>query len=366
MKCWLIITSFLCCLAGNAQDTLQPSDTVSYELTAYIDSYYGLHSSPLNSAPAPYFVSHNSVNQVGIIVAFLAFSFEHRLVRGKFTPGFGTYFNENYAQEKSTHRFIMEANAGFALWPKKGIWLDIGVLPSPYTNETAISKDHLCYSRALAGEYVPYYMTGARLTVPLNEKFTAYAAYYNGWQQIADKNNKPAVGAQLEFKPSSKHLISMEAYAGDERFANDPTYRMRYLIDAYWLYNLNGKWSASASAYWGGQETTIRKASENYWIQANVAVRRTFTKNWSLSARAEYFSDPNLAMLPYQNFQGTLSTDLGSATFSLAKKFGNFGLLRLEGRYFVAEQNVFNAGTRSDAFWGIISFTAWINKKGLL
>lgn len=366
MKIWSVIFGLFFSLSGSAQDSTAVNDTVHYELAAYLDSYIGFNTSQDISGTAPYFVSHNSLNQVGINVAFLSVAFNHRLVRGKLTPGFGTYFNENYAQEKAANRMIMEANVGFALSPKRGIWLDAGVLPSPYTNETAVSKDHLCYSRALAGEYVPYYLTGVRLTVPLADKFTLYAAYYNGWQQITDKNNRPAGGLQVEYRPNAKNLISVDAYAGDERYANDPSYRMRYLIDAYWLYNMNGKWSVSACAYWGMQETNLIPARDNAWYQGNVALRRTFKNGWSLSSRAEVFSDPNLAILPYQMNQPNTNTSLGSGTISVGKKMGDIGLLRLEGRYFYANQEVFENGSRPDAFWGLISFTAWFNKKGQL
>ncbi|NJN00112.1 MAG: outer membrane beta-barrel protein, partial [Phormidesmis sp. RL_2_1] len=52
------------------------------------------------------------------------------------------------------------------LFKNKQIWLDAGVFGSPYTNESAISKDHLMYTRSFAPEYVPYYLAGVKLSVP--------------------------------------------------------------------------------------------------------------------------------------------------------------------------------------------------------
>jgi hypothetical protein len=110
----------------------------------------------------------------------------------------------------------------------------------------------------------------------------------------------------------------------------------------------------------------VLSASDNSWYQANAALRRTFQKGWSLNGRLELFSDPNLAMLPYQTYQLSTSTTIGSGTIGVGKKMGDFGLLRLEGRYFVAEEDVFNIGTKPNAIWGLISFTAWFSKKGKL
>ncbi|MBL0083634.1 MAG: outer membrane beta-barrel protein [Saprospiraceae bacterium] len=85
-----------------------------------------------------------------------------------------------------------------------------------YTNESAISKDHLMYTRSLAPEYVPTIFSGVKLTMPISAKVTAYLYLLNGWQQIKDNNVNLAFGSQLEYRPDDQNLINWNTYIGDE------------------------------------------------------------------------------------------------------------------------------------------------------
>ena len=357
----LLVTLFLFQLV-NAQDSLPKKDSSSFSIRGYIDAYYGLHSDPTSTKRVPYFVTSNANNQININVAFIELAYTSKRVRAKLTPGFGSYFNENYSNETATFKHLMEAWAGVKLFKQKDIWLDAGILPSPYTNETTISKDHICYTRALAGEYVPYYLMGAKLSVPVGKKWMLYAAYYNGWQQITDLNNKPAGGIQAEFRPNDKHLINLDAYAGDEQSVFNPSYRNRYFVDAYWLYNMNGKWSASACAYFGTQQMVQQSAFEKNWFQINAAVRYTTKQAWSFGLRSEYFSDENSVLLPNSN-NGLATTALFSNTLSLGKAIQNNALVRLEGRQFIAPNKVFGTTQNSNsAYWVCLSLAVWLQK----
>jgi hypothetical protein len=190
---------------------------------AYADIYYGYDLSEPAGKNINYFVSANRHNELNINLAFIDLRYQSEKMRMRVVPGFGTYMNANYSSEPGTLRNLVEANAGFRLSEKKKIWIDAGVLGSPYTNESAISKDHLMYTRSLAAEYVPYYLAGIKLSVPLGNRLSFYLYLINGWQQIVDPNNGKSVGTQIEFRPNEKHLINWNTYIGDERSALNPT-----------------------------------------------------------------------------------------------------------------------------------------------
>ena len=116
--------------------------------------------------------------------AYLSLKYTADRVRATFTPGFGTYMNANYADERQTLENIVEAYVGIRLFKDKNIWLDGGVFSSPYTNETVYSFDQLTYTRSLGAENTPYYLTGAKLTVPLGPLWTIYLYLLNGWIRI--------------------------------------------------------------------------------------------------------------------------------------------------------------------------------------
>ena len=160
----------------------------------YIDTYYAYDFNKPASGNRPYSVSMARHNEFTINLAYVSVKYSSSRLRGKFVPGFGTYMNANYTNESSSLRNIVEASAGVKLWKNKNVWLDVGVFGSPYTNESAISKDHLAYTRSFAPEYVPYYLSGVKLSVPLSAKLNAYFYLLNGWQQIQDVNNNKSKG----------------------------------------------------------------------------------------------------------------------------------------------------------------------------
>ena len=145
----------------------------------YVDSYYAFNFNKPSGGDIPYFVSMARHNEVNINLAFIDVKYSSQRVRARVVPGFGTYMNANYANESGSLKNLVEANAGIRLVKDKGIWLDVGVLGSPYTNESAVSKDHLAYTRSLAAENVPYYLSGIKATLPVSKKVSLYLFLIN-------------------------------------------------------------------------------------------------------------------------------------------------------------------------------------------
>ncbi len=171
MKLKLTLILFLVSIAANAQvsntgmvNVYDSAAKGKITVGAYMDVYYGFDFNRPSEFERPYCVSSPRHNEININLAYADFKYINDNVRAHFVPGFGNYINSNYAAEKGTLKNIVEANAGVKLSKKKDIWLDVGVLPSPYTNESAISKDHLMYTRSFAPEYVPYFLTGVKLS----------------------------------------------------------------------------------------------------------------------------------------------------------------------------------------------------------
>ena len=105
-------------------------------LEGYVDVYYSYAASHPFGGTRPYVVNYNRDNEINLDLAYLSLKYVADRVRATFTPGFGTYMNANYADERQTLENIMEAYVGIRLFKDKNIWLDGGVFSSPYTNET--------------------------------------------------------------------------------------------------------------------------------------------------------------------------------------------------------------------------------------
>lgn len=305
-------------------------------LEGYLDTYYGYDFNKPASGDRPYFVSMARHNEITINLAYIGIKYSSSRLRGRFVPGFGTYINANYARESSSLKNIVEASAGIKLWRDKNIWLDVGVFGSPYTNESAISKDHLAYTRSFAPEYVPYYLSGVKLSFPMSQKFNGYFYLLNGWQQIQDANQYKSIGTQLEFRPTNTLLINWNTYVGNEQSSNHMEFGTRYFTDLFFIYT-KGKWSATGCYYVGLQQRVNMESA--FWWQANIIGRYNFTEKLSVTGRLEYFDDPDLVQIT--PITTTSSFSSYSTSLGLNLQIAENILFRAEGRTFFSNNEVY-------------------------
>jgi hypothetical protein len=363
MKLLLIVTAISYAITSAGQvvntatmDTTDFSIKGTVTIQGYVDAYYAYNFNEPPSGGQPYFVSMARHNEMTINLAYIDIKYSGSHVRARFVPGFGTYINDNYAAETGVLKNIVEASAGIKLSKKRGIWLDAGVFGSPYTNESAISKDHLAYTRSFAPEYVPYYLSGLKLTVPLSAKVNAYAYLINGWQQIADQNKYKSIGTQLEIRLTDNILLNWNTYFGKERSAGDSTIGNRMFSDVYFIYNGN-RFSATGCIYGGIQDQA--EGTQGEWWQANIIGRYNLTDKLSVTGRLEYFSDPSqVQIVPVTDVQGFSSY---SSSFGINYLVADNAMLRLEGRTFFSDDNVYlrNETAVSDSNTITANITIW-------
>jgi hypothetical protein len=327
----------------------------------YIDLYYGNHFSNSQNHQVPYFVSMSRANELNVNLAYIDLRYQNPSFRARLIPGFGTYMNANYSAEPATLKNLVECSAGIKLSKSKEIWLDAGILGSPYTHESAISKDHLMYTRSLAPEYVPYYLSGIKVSAVLNSKVNVYLFLLNGWQQIQDQNSGKSMGTQIEYRPHANHLINWNTYIGDERSDASPDFSMRYFTDIYWIYK-NKRFSATSCFYVGNQTKQNQfSTSENHiWWQGNIIGQYAFSEKYSLAGRLEYFNDiHNIQISP---ITGNRPFKTFSSGLCLNVKVDKNAMLRLEGRHFFSDELVYtnrNNTPVKSMTWLVSNITVW-------
>jgi Putative beta-barrel porin-2, OmpL-like. bbp2 len=339
-------------------DTIETTAMGHVAVGGYVDTYFGYNFSNTNGTSVPYYVSSARNNQFQINLAYVEVRYRAKGLRAHFAPGVGTYMNDNYRAEPGTLKNIVLANVGVLLSAKRKIWIDMGVFTSHYTNESAISKDHLMYTRSFAPENVPYYLSGVKLSIPLTEKVNSYFFLLNGWQVIEDNNKGKSIGTQIEYQPNSSMLFNWNTYVGDERSIANPTYRTRFFTDVFWVYQHGEKISATSCVYFGWQE--VLNGTTRKWWQANIIGRYNLTKDWSLSGRLEYFSDPNMALINPVTSANSFSAF--STGLCANYKVYNNALLRFELKQLFSSDNMFfnsnNQETKSNLL-GVVSLAAW-------
>jgi len=317
-------------------------------LSGYLDTYLGM--GPRLAGSMPYMVSSARIGEVNINLAALDLRYQSDKVRARVMPGWGSYMDANYAPGDPK---LVEASAGFRLKTRREVWVDAGILGSPFTNESAISKDHLMYTRSMAAEYVPYYLSGVRLSYLASAKWNWYAYLANGWQQVRDQVRGPALVLQSEFRPNPNTLINGNLFAGREVTPSGEV-GMRTFADAYVVRQIGTRWRTTADAYLGRQVTA---QGASWWAQANLIAERSLAAGWRGSGRLEYLHDPKNAVVGYQ--RGYPGFRTASASLGLSKHVDH-GVLRLESRLFYSANDSYpSRGLGKTAPWGVVSYTVW-------
>ncbi|MCE2790649.1 MAG: porin [Saprospiraceae bacterium] len=328
----------------------------------WLSSTVALLAQVINTGVADTIVSMNRHNEATVNLAMLDLRYNSSRLRARVAPGFGSYMNANYTAEQGGMKFLVEANAGVKLFSNKDIWLDFGILGSPYTNESCVSRDHLMYTRSLAPEYVPYYLAGAKFSIPVHKKWSVYLYLVNGWQQIADQNKGKSIGTQVEYRPDDRNLINWDTYIGDERSEANPYNRMRYFTDVYWIHNPNGVFSVTSCLYAGIQQRQTAQGLRNDgWWQANVIGRYKLSQKTSISGRIEYFHDRNSVQIVNLINQGAGFRTAGAGICLNQSLFDN-ALFRLEGRQLFSLDNPFtsaNGKETGSSLWLLGNLTVW-------
>jgi hypothetical protein len=308
-----------------------------------VDAYYAYDlNKPVDDIP--YYVSSSRHNEFNVNMAYLDVNYTSARVKARFTPGIGTYMNANYVDEVGLLKMPLEASVGVKLLKNKALWLETGVLSSPYSSESAFSKDQWVYTRPFASEYVPYYLCGARLAYQVNDRLKLVAMLLNGWQQIKDKNEQKSLGTQVEYKPNDKNLFNWNVYVGDERSATNPNARMRYFTDFYWVYNSTGRFSYATNLYYGIQQMLIpvdNTTRYDPWWQANMTARYTLKNRMSFSGRVEYYHDPNNIQL--SNITGNTGFECFGGALCFNIPVLDNAMLRFEAKQLMSmDKEIFN------------------------
>lgn len=284
------------------QDSLRNAATNSVTLNFIVDGYYGYDFSRV--APQdrqPFFYSANRHNEFTVNLAMFDALYSSERVRGRLAAGFGTYFEANYAAEPQGLRHLFEASVGIKLAATQDIWLDAGILPSPYGYEGAISLDQLTYTRSLSAENSPYYVSGAKLTFPLGRKATLAVFGLNGWQNIRETNRHKSLGTQLQVKPQDGVLLNWSTYIGNERTEDR-------LVDGLPTpgNGLSTRWFSDLYAYWKASDrlellalfdigaqafTDSLNRDASAWYTANAIARYSLTDQLAIAGRLEMYSD---------------------------------------------------------------------------
>jgi len=314
--------------------------TITYG--AFVDAYYTYAFNDPATKNVDYAYNHSRHNELNVNLALFTAKFSASRLRGNLGLQAGTYAQFNYAAESTVMQHVYDANVGVRL--AKKLWLDAGIFGSSHIGfESAISKDNWTLTRSMCAENTPYYASGAELNYEPSEKFLLSILVMNGWQNINDNNSNKAVGYQLTWKPNSKFGFNTSSFFGEPYNAPDSMTLFRYFNHAYIYFHPNEFFSFALMGDIALQQTKKDSTFNGMYVNPTFLFRIIPSKKWAFCYRAEYYDDGDQLMftatpggLKFRTFGTSLNIDYTGI---------NNVMLRLEGKYFMADDNVFTTRT---------------------
>jgi hypothetical protein len=114
-------------------------------------------------------------------------------------------------------RHVWQAYGTYVFAVGKGLQTDFGKFASNLGFETNYAKDNSQFSRAYLFNFLPFYHSGFRLSLPVNDKLTVMYMLTNGVQQTEEFNNFKSNHFSAIVKPTSAITWTTSYYFGQEQ-----------------------------------------------------------------------------------------------------------------------------------------------------
>ena len=267
------------------------------------------------------------------------------------------------------YRHIWQAYGTYVFPVGRGLHADFGKFGSNLGYETNYAKDNNHFSRAYLFNFLPFYHSGLRLSLPVNDHVSVMYMLTNGIQQTEDFNNFTRNHFTAVIKPTGTVSWTTSYYSGQEQpdgaepdpstgsgqAAPDGFFRV---IDSYVAYNPTSKLGFGIDANYVTSE--VNQADEALSLQGVGAYARyQVSSPAAIAVRYERLDDEGLF--------GGIGQVLHEVTGTLEYKFADGFLVRGEFRRDWSNQPFFT-GPRPDALrdhqnTALVGLVWWFGNK---
>ncbi len=115
------------------------------------------------------------------------------------------------------YRNLWQVYGSYVFPVAKGLQADFGKFASILGYETNYAKDNQAFSRAYLFNFLPFYHSGLRLSLPINDKVTVLYMLTNGVQQTEDFNDFKSNHFAAVIKPTPQVTWTVNYYLGQEQ-----------------------------------------------------------------------------------------------------------------------------------------------------
>jgi len=179
-------------------------------------------------------------NEVQLTQLGVGGDFHYDNVRARLMTQFGLYSQTTPRNDASpsrgqwnldnAYRYLSEAYGGYHFNALHGINVDAGIFMSYVGLFSYYQFDNWAYQPSYVSSNTPWFFNGVRVQIFPTEKLKIEPWFVNGWQSYGRFNNRPGVGGQILWRPTSWLSILGNQYALGADALGQPG-RIRYHTD---------------------------------------------------------------------------------------------------------------------------------------
>jgi len=356
----------LLALSGNlfSQDSTALVHGDGYSLSFIVEVYY---SKSVNKASdtiniARFSVGGKFVDEFRLNNLRMYAKYNKEKIRANFTLQVGDIPELLAFPQEQFMKFINVANLGYS--PLKDFWLDAGYLPDPIGYESSSPYFNQLTMISVGGYYEPSNFIGIRASYDFSPKVSASIFYGNPYTLRFGRNKHFNLQTSLTVKPVDQIFFQYSTLFGNQQtVGNDPKLNQFYnnfilTYSPFDYLNFVGQFDfamqTNSKTKVTGVDTTLDWA---YMVSGFLQAQYFFLPNFSITGRAQLFSDPdgfltgNLYPAYYTSTASYKGMGMNLYGFTVGleyKPYNNF-YIRGEYTYEMTDkgQNVFNGLTAS-------------------
>ena len=224
------------------------------------------------------------------------------------------------------YRHVWQAYGTYVFNVGRGLQTDFGKFASNLGYETNYAKDNNQFSRAYLFNFLPFYHSGLRVSLPVHDKVTLMYMLTNGIQQTEDFNDFKSNHVTAIVKPTGAVVWTVNYFFGQEQSdAGEPTGPDGYfrVFDTYVAWTATSKWSFGLDVSYVTNE--VNKTDAALSLQGTALYAKyQISSPGAVSLRYERLDDEGLF--------GGINQVLQEVTLTGEYKFADGFLLRGEFR----------------------------------
>lgn len=317
------------------------------KISTYLDAYYAHYSDMNDGTLYQQFPTANPRNkQIGLNLAQVSAKYTDSSARGILTLQYGDIPKSAW---DANFNMLQEANVGFRLY--KQIWLDAGFFRTHIGYESIQPRENIASSFAITTYYEPYYLSGAKLNIPLTKEILFQAQVFNSFSTFVSTNQRKSYGWEVYYTHNDRLMFTSNFLVSHNNSAIYTGIKPRIYLDVFGKYSTNKIDIVGEFNFSGQQKSALKDSNATAYMQSSLlALKYKFTNKKAIYTRGAFYNDPDQMLTgKLMDKDGKLTgLSLWEITGGVEYKPSINSYIRLEGRLIKQTSNtaIFQNGKR--------------------